>query len=967
MTDSPVTPGDGAPFVGGPRTSARDKLRLGAGQLRVVRMPHRREPKARTKALIVSAVALTLPLLGPVLAAAPASAQTTGAFVATGSLTTARSHATATLLGNGQVLVAGGLGTTGGALGSAELYNPATGSWTPTPPMALPVTDATATLLANGDVLVAGGLTGTSASSLVPVAVSQLYDPASGQWSPTPGSLQQATFDASAALLPSGQVLYVGGLPNTAATATASQAAQLYNPATGTWAPTSALPVGVAGAQVAVLPGGDVLVAGGETGPSAVANMAEVYAPSSSTWAIVSPMPVGVAYGATAALSNGEVLVAGGETTPAGAITPVTQLFNPSTNGWQSVGGLPASSYGATATLLRSGEVLYVGGLTNATGAPSATAELYDPSSGTWSTTSPLLVAEGFGTATELGNGNVLVAGGQAATGPTAEAELYQPSTTPGAPTITSPSTFNVVAGTFNTFSITTTGTPAPTITESGALPPGMTFVDNGNGTATISGTPPAGTTGTYAVTVTASNGVGTPAVQPLFLIMTSAPAGAPTITSPSTFSLTATKYGSFSITTTGTPAPTITESGALPPGMTFVDNGNGTATIFGTPVASAVGRYVVTITASNGVGTPATRQLLITVAAAPVTVSPPKFISSSRILVLPGANAVITVVASGSPAPAITESGALPPGMAFHANGHGTATISGVTPPGLSATYVGTLTASNGAASSASQALRITVGRPAVPETTYGAGYWYTTSGGEVIGWGSALPVAPQNEQHPSHITAMATTPDHLGYYLASSSGGVFPYGDAQWYGSIARKHLSTPTVAVAVTPSGGGYYLVTRAGNVFNFGDARWFGSTAGRHVPPIAAFALTPDGLGYWLVSIYGNIYAFGDARFYGSPANHLIPRVVAFAPTPDGHGYWVVTDKGNVFNYGDAPWLGSLAQRQVPPVVAFAPAPSGQGYWVVTNKGNVFNFGQARWYGSSAGVALPSPVTAFAPEP
>ena len=925
----------------------------------------------RSGAAVASAVALAVPLLGPVLTAGPASAQAAGGFVATSPLTTASSHATATLLGDGEVLVAGGQDASGNPLGSAELYSPATSLWTVTTTMPVAVTDATATLLADGEVLVAGGLTG-SAGALVPTAASQLYDPFTGQWSTT-GALLQATFDASAALSASGEVLYAGGLPSTSTTASAVQAAELYDPTTGAWSLTSSLPTGVAGAQVAALTGGEVLVAGGETGPSgATVDAAEVYQPSSSTWSAVGPMTAGVAYGAAATLSGGEVLVAGGETTPTGAITATTQIFDPATSSWQSGGSLPASSYGATAALLRSGEVLYVGGLTGVTGGPSAAAELYDPSTGAWSTTGPLLVAEGFGTTTALGNGDVLVAGGQAATGPTAEAELYEPTSTTGAPTITSPSTFDVVAGSFNTFSITTTGTPAPTITESGALPPGMTFVYDGNGTATISGTPPAGTTGTYTVTVTASNGVGTPAVQPLSLVVSTSSPGAPTVTSPSSRSLTAGKYGSFSITTTGTPAPAITESGALPPGMTFVSNGNGTATISGTPVASAVGRYVVTITASNGVGSPAAQQLVITVAAAPVLAALPKFTSPSQVLVLPGANAVVTITASGTPAPTITESGALPTGMAFHDDGDGTATVSGVTPPGLSATYVVTLTASNGAASngaagSASQALRITVGRPAVPETGYGAGYWYTTSGGDVIGQGAALPMAPQSEQHPSHIAAMATTADHLGYYLASSSGGVSPYGDARWYGSLASRHLSTPTVAMAVTPSGGGYYLVTQAGNVFTFGNAHWYGSTAGRHVPPIAAFALAPGGLGYWLVSTYGNIYGFGDARFYGSPADHLVPGVVAFAPTSDGNGYWVVTDKGNVFNYGDARWYGSLAQRQVPPVVAFAPAPSGQGYWVVTDKGNVFNYGDARWYGSSAGTTLPSAVAAFALEP
>jgi N-acetylneuraminic acid mutarotase len=79
-----------------------------------------------------------------------------------GSLNTARSAHTATLLNNGQVLVAGGQTQPGfGALTGAELYNPDTGIWTTTGSLNTARAYATATLLPNGQVLVAGG-TGNS-------------------------------------------------------------------------------------------------------------------------------------------------------------------------------------------------------------------------------------------------------------------------------------------------------------------------------------------------------------------------------------------------------------------------------------------------------------------------------------------------------------------------------------------------------------------------------------------------------------------------------------------------------------------------------------------------------------------------------------------------------------------------------------------------------------------------------------
>ena len=51
-------------------------------------------------------------------------------------------------------------------------------------------------------------------------------------------------------------------------------------------------------------------------------------------------------------------------------------------------------------------------------------------------------------------------------------------------------------------------------ITQTGTLPSGVTFTSNSNGTATLSGTPGAGTNGSYPLTITASNGVGTNATQ---------------------------------------------------------------------------------------------------------------------------------------------------------------------------------------------------------------------------------------------------------------------------------------------------------------------------------------------------------------------------------------------------------------------------------------------------------------------
>jgi N-acetylneuraminic acid mutarotase len=80
-----------------------------------------------------------------------------GTWTLAGNLNTARYAHTATLLTNGQVLVAGGYDQNGQPLASAELFNPRTNMWSPTGSMNVPRIGHTATLLPNGEVLVAGG------------------------------------------------------------------------------------------------------------------------------------------------------------------------------------------------------------------------------------------------------------------------------------------------------------------------------------------------------------------------------------------------------------------------------------------------------------------------------------------------------------------------------------------------------------------------------------------------------------------------------------------------------------------------------------------------------------------------------------------------------------------------------------------------------------------------------------------
>jgi large repetitive protein len=170
-------------------------------------------------------------------------------------------------------------------------------------------------------------------------------------------------------------------------------------------------------------------------------------------------------------------------------------------------------------------------------------------------------------------------------------------------------------------------GGQLPAITESGKLPSGVTFAAGANGTATISGTPAAGTSGDYPITLTATSIVGSPAQQAFSLFVDQAPA----ITSASSATFTAGSAGSFTVTSTGYPSPAITESGALPGGVTLHSNGDGTATLSGTP--SAGGSFPITISASNGVGSAATQSFTLTVSGgtpSPPTLPPTKTVTAT-------------------------------------------------------------------------------------------------------------------------------------------------------------------------------------------------------------------------------------------------------------------------------------------------------------------------------------------------
>ncbi|GAA0434531.1 beta strand repeat-containing protein [Leifsonia naganoensis] len=404
---------------------------------------------------------------------------------------------------------------------------------------------------------------------------------------------------------------------------------------------------------------------------------------------------------------------------------------------------------------------------------------------------------------------------------------LYAP------PVFSTGGTATGVVGTNGTFTVAATGNPTPALSLIGSLPAGVAFVDNGDGTATISGTP-TGAAKDYPVTVRASSAGGT-VDQALTYVLNQTSS----ITSPNAATFTAGSAGSFTVTTTGRPTPDpITLAGTLPSGLTFTDNHDGTATIAGTPAAKTGGVRTLSLTAGNGVGTAATQTVTLTVQEAPVLTS------SSSATATVGQSFSFTVTTDrGYPVPAVALAGILPDGLAFVDNGDGTGTISG-TPTGSGGVATLGVTAANGVGPVAAGTLALTV-RTAPAVTTA------PTDQKVVVG----APVV----------------------FTAAASG--FPVPTAQWsvstdggasYAPIAGATASTYAFTAAAGDNGNRYRVtfVNSAGSVsadaaLSVGTAPAFSSAAGTtflldgaaHTFPLTTTGfpnavLTASGLPAWL---------------------------------------------------------------------------------------------------------------------
>ncbi len=246
----------------------------------------------------------------------------------TGSMQSTRVYHTATLLNDGTVLVAGGLDVSGNSSGvpvaTAELFDPTTASFTPVANMGAPRYFHDATLLASGKVLVTGG---SISGSMLTTA--ELYDPVTKTFSLTVGNMTVGRAGHTATLVSGGKVLMAGGAASFgAATATA----ELFDPATATFSPTTGAMVTARSLHTAtLLSNGQVLLAGGDAffnngGPQSL-SAAELFDPATGSFASTADMTTVRESHTATLLGNGQVLVVGGADSTSGSVLATAELY----------------------------------------------------------------------------------------------------------------------------------------------------------------------------------------------------------------------------------------------------------------------------------------------------------------------------------------------------------------------------------------------------------------------------------------------------------------------------------------------------------------------------------------------------------------------------------------------------------------------------------------------------------------
>jgi len=294
---------------------------------------------------------------------------------------------------------------------------------------AVALNDGRAVVVGSDNVCTPGGAWDESAAA-------EVLNPAAGTWSAT-GSLSAPRDGFVALTLDDGRVLVTGGMTSAEPAEGvfgAYSSTKLYDPGTGTWSATGLMEVARYAPAAALLHDGTVLVAGGTYIDSSTQRdlaSAEIYDPESGSWSRTGDLAAARSGAQAVTLADGRVLLVGGSGPDSGDQTFATaEIYDPAIGTWASAGSLalPREHFGLVA--LPDGGALVVGGVSGAeTPAATTSAERFDARTLGWSSAGSMQSPGVNRTAVLLGDGRVLVAGGMLGSFDVAipDAELYDP------------------------------------------------------------------------------------------------------------------------------------------------------------------------------------------------------------------------------------------------------------------------------------------------------------------------------------------------------------------------------------------------------------------------------------------------------------------------------------------------------------------------------------------------------------
>jgi len=318
-----------------------------------------------------------------------------------------RSSHQSVLLPDGDVLVIGGMTSTGPAQ-STERFDSETGSWTPGPTMNVARVGHTATLMQDGTILVAGGETGSGVTH-----TAELIDISAGSC-----ILVQDMFFGrsghSAVKLQSGDVLVTGG---TDWISGSFSQAEIYRRTTHEFEPAGSMNQARLFLTLSMLEDGRVLAAGGDSQITS-----EIYNPQSNSWGDIAPMIDKRYCAAAAELEDGRIIMSGGLTD--GSVLSSSEIYDPSVNSW-SAGPMMSSPRARFGLTVVDGEVFAVGSWSTL-GAESS-CDSYNPETNKWTQEDQMAKARGMHGQVLLTNGSIMVMGGWDGVSHTASVELMVP------------------------------------------------------------------------------------------------------------------------------------------------------------------------------------------------------------------------------------------------------------------------------------------------------------------------------------------------------------------------------------------------------------------------------------------------------------------------------------------------------------------------------------------------------------